>query len=75
MNSQIEFHRNSCNIYIVKEKTLKPERSQNMANNSITYLGHTVLIREEGLIVLDSNSSVMGVAMDMEEVHDIILRH
>ena len=44
-----------------------------MTNNSITYLGHAVLIREEGLIVLDSNSSIIGVAMDMEEVDDIIL--
>lgn len=44
-----------------------------MANNSITYLNHTVLIREEGLIVLDSNGSVLGIAMDMEEVDDIIL--
>ena len=44
-----------------------------MTNNSIIYLGHTVLIREEGLIVLDSDSSVIGVAMDMEEVDDIIL--
>lgn len=46
-----------------------------MTNNSITYLGHTVLIREEGLIVLDSNNSVLGVAMDIEEVDEIILRH
>ena len=44
-----------------------------MTNNSITYLGHTIVEREEGLIVLDSNSSVIGVAMDMEEVDDIIL--
>lgn len=44
-----------------------------MANNSITYLGHTIIKREEGLIVLDSNGSVLGIAMDMEEVDDIIL--
>lgn len=44
-----------------------------MTNNSITYLGHTIVEREEGLIVLDSNGSVLGVAMDMEEVDDIIL--
>ena len=43
-----------------------------MTNNSITYLGHTVLIREEGLIVLDSNSSVIGVAMDPAEVEEIV---
>ena len=44
-----------------------------MTNNSITYLGHTIVEREEGLIVLDSNGSVLGIAMDMEEVDDIIL--
>ena len=44
-----------------------------MTNNSITYLGHTIVEREEGLIVLDSNGSVLGVAMDMEEADDIIL--
>ena len=44
-----------------------------MTNNSITYLGHTIVEREEGLIVLDSNGSVLGIAMDMEEVDNIIL--
>ena len=44
-----------------------------MTNNSITYLGHTILVREEGLLVLDSNGSVLGIAMDMEEVDNIIL--
>ena len=46
-----------------------------MTNNSITYLGHTVLIREEGLIVLDSNNSVMGVAIDTAEVEEIVFHH
>lgn len=47
-----------------------------MANNSITYLGHTIINREEGYIVLNPiDNSVLGIAMDMEEVDDIILHH
>lgn len=46
-----------------------------MANNTITYLGHNIVVAEEGLLVLDHNNSILGVAMDMEEVQDIILHH
>ena len=47
-----------------------------MANNTITYLSHTIVNAAEGYIVLDPiNNSVLGIAMDMEEVDNIILHH
>ena len=46
-----------------------------MANNTISLFSHTVIVAEEGLVVLDSNNSVMGVAMYTAEVEEIIFHH
>ena len=47
-----------------------------MANNTFTYRGYKIVYEDSGYLVLSPiDNTVLGVAMDMEEVHDIILHH
>lgn len=47
-----------------------------MANNTFSRYGYTVVNEDSGYLVLNPiDNTVLGVAMDMEEVDDIILHH